>query len=228
MIQNVGLFPHLTVTENIALVPRLLGWAEARIRSRTGELLELVGIDAGEFSRRYPKHLSDGQWQRVGVARALAADPPILLMDEPFGAIDPIARHRLQNELKLILKKVRKTVVIVTHDIDEALKLGSNVAVMRDGKISQKDSPNTILQNPANKFVADFIGDVRALRRLELFTVEDVMVASQGLLTSREIPINESLHHALSRLISLQADMLTVTKCGVPVGIVHRDAILKF
>ncbi|MBB3148531.1 ABC-type proline/glycine betaine transport system ATPase subunit [Phyllobacterium trifolii] len=149
-------------------------------------------------------------------------------MDEPFGAIDPIARHRLQNELKLILKKVRKTVVIVTHDIDEALKLGSNVAVMRDGKISQKDSPNTILQNPANKFVADFIGDVRALRRLELFTVEDVMVASQGLLTSREIPINESLHHALSRLISLQADMLTVTKCGVPVGIVHRDAILKF
>ena len=158
VIQSVGLFPHMTVAQNIAVVPKLLGWAETKISARTDEMLDLVGLDPAETRPRYPRQLSGGQRQRIGVARALAADPPVLLMDEPFGAIDPVARLRIQEEFRLILSKVKKTVVLVTHDLDEAIRLGDRLAIMRAGKLVQHDTPAEILSHPADDFVANFIG----------------------------------------------------------------------
>ena len=148
----------MTIAQNIAAVPKLLGWAEAKIKSRTEELLHLVGLDPREMLKRYPRQLSGGQRQRIGVARALAADPPVLLMDEPFGAIDPIARTRLQDEFRQILQRVRKTVVLVTHDLDEAIRLGDRIAIMKSGKIVQYDTPDTVLSHPADAFVENFVG----------------------------------------------------------------------
>jgi osmoprotectant transport system ATP-binding protein len=174
-IQQIGLFPHLTVSENIATVPRLLGWDKARIRARVDELLELVSLDPQETRDRYPGQLSGGQRQRVGVARALAVDPPLMLMDEPFGAIDPINRERLQNEFLRLQREIRKTVVFVTHDIDEAIKMGDRIAVLqKGGKLAQYASPAELLMYPANAFVEDFVGADRALKRLALQRVRDV------------------------------------------------------
>jgi osmoprotectant transport system ATP-binding protein len=174
-IQQVGLFPHLTVGDNIATVPRLLGWERERIRARVDELLELVNLDAAETRERFPAQLSGGQRQRVGVARALAVDPPLMLMDEPFGAIDPINRERLQNEFLRLQREIRKTVVFVTHDIDEAIKVGDRIAIMRQGgHLEQYASPAELLMRPANRFVEDFVGADRALKRLALQRVRDV------------------------------------------------------
>jgi osmoprotectant transport system ATP-binding protein len=168
VIQSAGLFPHMTVGENIATVPKLLGWQKARIRERTAELLELVGLEPGD-SERYPAELSGGQRQRVGLARALAADPPVLLMDEPFGALDPITRFRLQEELRRLHREVAKTIIFVTHDIDEAITMGQRIAILREGGVlAQYDTPDAILAHPADDFVAQFIGEDRALRRLAL------------------------------------------------------------
>src|SRR5205823_5996431 len=156
VIQQIGLFPHQTVAENIATVPRLLGWDRARTTGRVHELLELIGMDPEEIGPRYPAQLSGGQRQRVGVARALAADPPLMLMDEPFGAIDPITRARLQDEFLRLQALVRKTVVFVTHDIDEAIKMGDKIAILRQGGyLAQYDTPEEILTNPADDFVAE-------------------------------------------------------------------------
>jgi len=167
VIQQVGLFPHQTIEANVATVPALLGWDRARTRARVGELLELVGLDPGVYGRRYPNELSGGQRQRVGVARALAADPPVLLMDEPFGAVDPIARDRLQVEFLRLQGDLHKTVVFVTHDVEEAVRLGDRIAVMREGGyLEQYDTPAAILGNPATPFVADFVGADRGLKRL--------------------------------------------------------------
>lgn len=167
VIQQVGLFPHQTIEANVATVPALLGWDRARTRARVGELLELVGLDPGVYGRRYPNELSGGQRQRVGVARALAADPPVLLMDEPFGAVDPIARDRLQVEFLRLQDELHKTVVFVTHDVEEAVRLGDRIAVMREGGyLEQYDTPAAILGNPATPFVADFVGADRGLKRL--------------------------------------------------------------
>ncbi|MDJ1654192.1 ABC transporter ATP-binding protein, partial [Raoultella sp. Ech2A] len=152
VIQNVGLFPHMTVADNIATVPRLLGWSTARIQARVETLLELVGLDARHYASRFPAALSGGQRQRVGVARALAADPPVMLMDEPFGAIDPLVRGRLQTEFKQILQRVKKTVIIVTHDLDEAIKMGDRIAIMREGRLCQYASPAEVLSAPADEF----------------------------------------------------------------------------
>lgn len=185
VIQEIGLFPHMTVAENVAVVPRLLKWPPQRIRDRTAELLDLVGLDPGEFWSKYPRQLSGGQKQRVGVARALAADPPILLMDEPFGAIDPITRERLQNEFLRIQAKLHKTVVLVTHDINEALKVGDTIAVMREGRLVQHASPRDLLARPADEFVADFVGADRALKRLHLIRVGEVMQAEPEVLSMR-------------------------------------------
>jgi osmoprotectant transport system ATP-binding protein len=169
VIQQVGLFPHFTVSENIAVVPRMLGWDRHRIRQRVDELLGLVGLHAGEFRDRYPRQLSGGQQQRVGVARALAADPPVMLMDEPFGAIDPIIRERLHDEFLDIQRTVRKTICFVTHDLQEALKLGDHIAIFTaGGRITQYDTPEGILSRPANDFVAAFVGSGAAVRRLRL------------------------------------------------------------
>lgn len=183
VIQEIGLFPHMTVAENVAVVPRLLRWSPPRIRDRTAELLELVGLAPDEFSAKYPRQLSGGQKQRVGVARALAADPPLLLMDEPFGAIDPITRERLQNEFLDIQGKLHKTVVFVTHDINEGLKVGDTIAVMREGRLVQHAGPRDLLACPADEFVADFVGADRALKRLHLIRVGEVMEADPGALS---------------------------------------------
>ena len=174
-IQQVGLFPHLSVADNIATVPRLLNWDRERIRARVDQLLDLVSLDANETRDRYPGQLSGGQRQRVGVARALAVDPPLMLMDEPFGAIDPINRERLQNEFLRLQREIRKTVVFVTHDIDEAIKMGDHIAVMqKGGKLAQYAAPAELLTNPATSFVEDFVGADRALKRLALQRVRDV------------------------------------------------------
>ncbi|MBA2446901.1 MAG: ABC transporter ATP-binding protein [Chloroflexi bacterium] len=174
VIQQVGLFPHMTIEENVAIVPRLLGWPAERRRRRAEELLELVGLAPDQFRRRYPRQLSGGQQQRVGVARALAADPPIVLMDEPFGAVDPITRKGLQRELRRIQEEVRKTIVFVTHDIGEAFLLGNRIVLMRDGRIVQDAAPAELLRRPADPFVTDFIGEDRGLRALEYTTLAEL------------------------------------------------------
>jgi osmoprotectant transport system ATP-binding protein len=172
VIQQVGLFPHQTVGENVATVPRLLGWDESRRRARAAELLELVGLEPSTYADRYPSALSGGERQRVGVARALAADPPVLLMDEPFGAVDPIVRERLQNELLRLQERLAKTILFVTHDIDEAIKMGDLVAVLQTGgHLAQFGPPDEILANPASEFVARFVGADRGLKRLSLVRV---------------------------------------------------------
>lgn len=173
VIQQVGLFPHRTIVDNVATVPELLGWDSKRRQRRALELLELVGLDPARFAKRYPHQLSGGQQQRVGVARALAADPPVLLMDEPFGAVDPIARERLQAEFLRLQQEVRKTILFVTHDVEEAVRLGDLVAVFsQGGKLEQYDRPATILGAPANGFVADFVGSDRGLKRMSVTTIE--------------------------------------------------------
>ncbi|MET4782646.1 ATP-binding cassette domain-containing protein [Glaciihabitans sp. UYNi722] len=178
VIQAGGLFPHMTVAANIAIVPKMLGWGKDRIARRVDELLELVSLDPAEYRDRFPKELSGGQQQRVGVARALAADPPVLLMDEPFGAVDPITRQRLQDELIRIQEELQKTIVIVTHDFDEAVKLGDWIVVFSDGAhIVQYDTPERILAEPANEFVENFIGSGAGLKQLTLRRVNDVGLA---------------------------------------------------
>jgi len=175
VIQGAGLFPHLTVADNIAIVPRLLKWDKKRIAARVDELLDLVSLEAEQYRDRYPRELSGGQQQRIGVARALAADPPVLLMDEPFGAVDPITRQRLQDELLRLQAELHKTIVFVTHDFDEAVKLGDRIAILQVGsEIVQYDTPEQILTNPANEFVEGFVGAGAALKQLTLTRVRDV------------------------------------------------------
>jgi osmoprotectant transport system ATP-binding protein len=174
VIQQIGLFPHMTIESNIGTVPRLLGWSKERIRTRSAELLELVGLEP-EYAKRYPSQLSGGQRQRVGLARALAVDPPVMLMDEPFGALDPITRGRLQDEFLRLQSRVHKTVVFVTHDIDEAIKMGDRVCVLREGGIlAQYDPPDVLLAKPVDDFVASFVGADRGLKRLSLRRVGDL------------------------------------------------------
>ncbi|MFF6775297.1 ABC transporter ATP-binding protein [Streptomyces sp. NPDC012637] len=173
VIQQVGLFPHRTVLDNTATVPALLGWKKARARERAAELLDLVGLDPGTYGHRYPEQLSGGQRQRVGVARALAADPPVLLMDEPFGAVDPVVRERLQSEFLKLQATVRKTVLLVTHDLEEAIRLGDRIAVYGQGRIEQFDTPTTVLGAPATPYVADFVGADRGLKRLAVTPVTE-------------------------------------------------------
>ncbi|HET6297275.1 MAG TPA: ABC transporter ATP-binding protein [Kribbella sp.] len=182
VIQGGSLFPHMTVTQNIALVPGLLGWDRRRTAERVDELLELVGLDPDRYRSRYPRELSGGQQQRVGVARGLAADPPVILMDEPFGAVDPITRQRLQDELLSIQEELRKTIVCVTHDFDEAVKLGDRILILTEGaKIAQYDTPEAILANPADRFVADFVGAGAALKQLTLSRVSEVELSHRTL-----------------------------------------------
>ena len=178
VIQQTGLFPHQTIEDNVATVPRLLGWPKARQRERAEELLAVVGLEPAQYARRYPAQLSGGERQRVGVARALAADPPVMLMDEPFGAVDPILREHLQNEFLRIQEQLAKTILFVTHDIDEAIKMGDLVAVMQDGgRLAQYGPPAEILAAPASDFVARFVGADRGLKRLSLTRVADIALS---------------------------------------------------
>jgi osmoprotectant transport system ATP-binding protein len=203
VIQQVGLFPHRTIGDNIATVPRLLGWDKARINARVDELMELVGLDE-EMRRRYPAQLSGGQQQRVGVARALAADPAVMLMDEPFGAIDPINRDRLQDEFLRLQALVRKTIVFVTHDIDEAIKMGDRIAILREGgHLAQYGTPAEILAHPADEFVARFVGADRGLKRLSLTTLRELELPKpNGHSPNLRLPDTMTARDALSALLT--------------------------
>jgi osmoprotectant transport system ATP-binding protein len=215
-IQQIGLFPHRTIADNIGTVPHLLGWDKGRIRNRVDELLELVGLSPGEYRDRYPAELSGGQQQRVGVARALAADPPIMLMDEPFGAVDPITRERLQDEFLRIQEDIKKTIVFVTHDIDEAIKMGNKIAILKQGGIlAQYDTPETILAYPNSQFVASFVGTDRILKRLSLVRVGDIRLepANDEAEDLPRIDGNLNVRDALSEIIG----------SGSTKGVVERD-----
>lgn len=209
VIQQIGLFPHMTIAQNVATVPKLLGWEPARIKARVAEMLELVGLDPAQFLDRYPRHLSGGQRQRVGVARALAADPPVMLMDEPFGAVDPIVRGRLQEEFLAILKRLQKTVILVTHDIDEAIRMGDVVAILKDGRLVQYDTPDRLLAAPANDFVADFVGADRALRRLSLVRATEAVEPGEAA-DGFALPGSLSVREVLSALLAAGRDAATI------------------
>lgn len=197
VIQQIGLFPHMTIADNIAVVPKMLGWDKQRIDDRIDELMETVNIPSAEFRDRYPKALSGGQRQRIGVARAMAADPPVLLMDEPFGAIDPITRSALQDEFLRLQEQIQKTIVFVTHDIDEAIKMGDRIAILSErSQIAQFDSPENILTKPANDFVVDFIGAGATLKRLSLSAVGVVPAADWAIAGLGDAP--EKLRAALA------------------------------
>src|SRR4051794_9467545 len=229
-IQQVGLFPHLHVADNIATVPRLLGWDKARTNARTDELLELVGLEP-EMRRRYPAQLSGGQRQRVGVARALAADPPLMLMDEPFGAIDPITRARLQDEFLRLQTEIRKTVLFVTHDIDEAIKMGDRIAVLRrGGELAQFATPAELLMHPADEFVEEFVGADRALKRLALTRVGEIDL--RALMPEHErdgqprIDHDAPLRDALSQLLQAgHQEGIVVGPDGHEQGVISIDLI---
>jgi osmoprotectant transport system ATP-binding protein len=211
-IQGVGLFPHLTVAANVAVVPEMLGWDRRRVAARTEEMLELVGLDHGRYADRFPSELSGGEAQRVGVARALASDPPILLMDEPFSAVDPVNRLRLQEEFLAIQKRLRKTIVFVTHDVDEAIRLADRVALLRSGCLVQYDAPETLLERPADESVADFFGADRALKRLSRFSVRDWMVPAQGAIVAGRASISPeaTLKEALAAMLGARSRALLV------------------
>jgi osmoprotectant transport system ATP-binding protein len=217
VIQQVGLFPHMTVAGNVAVVPRLLGWPRARIEERVDELLALVGLEPRRFRGRYPSELSGGQRQRVGLARALAGDPGVMLMDEPFGALDPITRERLQEEFLRLQRAVGKTVIFVTHDIDEAVLLGDRIAILREGGVLvQADTPDAVLAHPADEFVARFVGADRGLKRLSLRRLRDVELEPAELARDGEpvLPEDTSLRDALSAMLAAGADRCVVVDGG--------------
>ena len=214
VIQQIGLFPHWSIADNIGTVPKLLGWDDARIAKRVDELLDLVGMEPAQYRARFPRELSGGQKQRVGVARALAADPPVMLMDEPFGAIDPITRARLQDEFLRILRDLKKTIVFVTHDVDEALKMGDRIAILRDGALVQFDTPEAILARPADDFVASFVGTDRALKRLALIRADAALEPTGRSVPSRTIAAHLSLRDALAQMFESGTDALAVTGPG--------------
>jgi osmoprotectant transport system ATP-binding protein len=227
-IQQVGLFPHRKVAENVATVPRLLGWDHRRIADRVDELFELLGLDP-DLRDRYPAQLSGGQRQRVGVARALAADPPLLLMDEPFGAVDPIARERIQGEFLELQRRLRKTVLFVTHDIDEAIRLGDRVAILRTGGVlAQYDTPQQLLMRPADEFVADFVGTDRALKRLALAHVGDLPLEPHSGRVDGEVTVSPraSVREALSAMLGAGAEeAVVVDDAGRQSGVLTVEAI---
>jgi osmoprotectant transport system ATP-binding protein len=211
VIQQVGLFPHMTVAENVGTVPRLLGWRRDEIRARVDELLDLVDLPAVDYRARYASQLSGGERQRVGLARALAADPPVMLMDEPFGALDPITRTRLQKELLRIQGEVRKTIVFVTHDIDEAILLGDRIAILREGgRLAQVDTPQELLAHPADDFVARFVGADRGLKRLSLTTLAEVELDPTNGAVMPSAGADTTLRDALSLMLSEGSRSLVV------------------
>lgn len=215
VIQQNGLFPNMTIEENINVVPKMLGWKDSRLKERFHELMTMMGLNSDEFRNRYPWELSGGQQQRIGVARAMAADPPVMLMDEPFGALDPIIREHLQNEFLRIQKDVKKTILFVSHDIDEAIRIGDKIAIFDKGELMQFGTPDDILSSPKNDFVKDFIGNDREIKRLSLLTVKDLVgkkrVSRNGSeLHEKRIHIDTDLRTALGILLSTTQGTVTV------------------
>jgi osmoprotectant transport system ATP-binding protein len=231
VIQNVGLFPHQTIRTNVGTVPKLLGWKRKRISDRADELLDLVGLDPKRYGGRYPNELSGGQRQRVGVARALAADPLVLLMDEPFSAVDPIVRARLQEEFLRLQAAVRKTIVLVTHDIDEAVRLGDRIAVLGEGgRLLQYDPPPVLLGNPTSDTVRDFVGADRGIRRLTVTPLRDAMRPLGGIEDIERLPTVDAggtLYDALAAMLTADALNVAVAENGRPIGTVSRSAIFE-
>lgn len=216
VIQQIGLFPHYTIEENIALIPKLKKWKEPEIKDRVNQLMKMVGLEPDIFAKRYPRELSGGQQQRVGVARALAANPDIILMDEPFGALDPITREQLQDELLRIQAEMHKTIVFVTHDMDEALKLGDRIAVMKEGELLQLDTPDQLLSNPSHGFVEEFIGKKRIYQNPEYVSVTDIMRDNPALTLPTKTPTV-----AINFMRQRKTDTLIVSdKSGKLLGVV--------
>ena len=227
VIQQVGLFPHMSVADNVATVPRLLGWPKARIASQVDELLHLVDLPPGDYRARFPSQLSGGERQRVGLARALGANPPVMLMDEPFGALDPITRARLQHELLRIQHELRKTIVFVTHDIDEAILLGDRIAILREGGIlAQYDTPEALLARPADDFVARFLGTDRGLKLLSLRRLDEVELAPLDGVAAPSADGSTTLRDALSLMITARSRSLVVVGSdGDARGVVTLDTL---
>jgi osmoprotectant transport system ATP-binding protein len=231
VIQNVGLFPHQNIRTNVGTVPRLLGWNRKQINTRADELLELVGLDPARYGGRYPHELSGGQRQRVGVARALAADPLVLLMDEPFSAVDPIVRGRLQEEFLRLQAAVRKTIVLVTHDIDEAVRLGDRIAVLAEGgRLMQFATPAELLSNPATEAVSEFVGSDRGIRRLAVTPLKDAMRPlgpNQDVERLPIVPVAGTLYDALAAMLTVDSLHVLVVQDEQPIGTISRSAIFE-
>jgi osmoprotectant transport system ATP-binding protein len=229
VFQQIGLFPHMTVEDNIGAVPRLLGWPKQRIRDRARELLTLVGLDPNADLSRYPGEFSGGQQQRIGVARAMAVDPPIMLMDEPFGAIDPITRERLQDDFLRLHREVNKTIIFVTHDIDEAIKMGHRIAIMRDGHLVQYATSDELLAAPANEFVASFVGADRGLKRLRVWRLSDLEldpVPADHNGSEPTINVRTTLRDVLSFMLTEGVTQLTVVdEANNRVGAIKLESI---
>lgn len=223
VIQQIGLFPHYTIEKNIAIVPELKGWSKEEVSVRVKELMILVGLDPEIFSTRYPKELSGGQQQRVGVARALASNPEVILMDEPFGALDPITREQLQLELISLQRKLKKTIVFVTHDMDEALKLGDRIAIMKDGKLLQLDTPEKLLHEPSHGFVEEFIGKHRITQNPELMPVSAVM--TQKVITA-QVDFSPSKALLMTRRHQITS-LIIVDDQGAFIGLVSAYKLIK-
>ena len=220
VIQQIGLFPNMTIEENITIVPRLLGWDKAKYRERARELMAMIALEPDAFLKRYPNELSGGQQQRIGVARALAADPPVMLMDEPFGAIDPINRAVIQDEFLKMQQELKKTIMFVSHDIDEAVKMGDRIAIFRDGHLVQYAPPDELLADPNDAFVESFLGEDRALKRLNLVKVQEVIGGELATVTP-----SDSLETALERLddYGYQHAIVMVNEKHQPIGIIPRS-----
>jgi osmoprotectant transport system ATP-binding protein len=228
VIQNVGLFPHQNIRTNVGTVPRMLGWEKAKIAARSDELLELVGLDPARYSKRYPHELSGGQRQRVGVARALAADPLVLLMDEPFSAVDPIARGRLQEEFLKLQATVRKTIVLVTHDIDEAVRLGDRIAVLGEGgTLRQYAPPAELLSRPASAAVADFVGADRGIRRLAVTPIRTALQAGATADGKPAVDAGGTLYDALAAMLAADVSEVVVVEDGQAIGTVSRAGLFE-
>jgi osmoprotectant transport system ATP-binding protein len=230
VIQQVGLFPHQTVGENVVTVPRLLGWDAPRRRKRAEELLQLVGLEPAAYSSRYPNALSGGERQRVGVARALAADPPVLLMDEPFGAVDPVARGRLQDDVRRLQQELGKTVLMVTHDIEEAVKLGDRVAVFATGgRLAQYDVPAVVLGAPADDFVTEFVGRVRGLRRLAVTPIDPAHLESMDGVAAGQlggtVDVSASLEEAMALMMREDRPMVGITDGARFLGVLTPNGV---
>ena len=228
VIQNTGLFPNMSVSRNVGTVPRLLGWDRKRVAARADEMLELVGLDPAVYGAKMPSQLSGGEAQRVGVARALAADPPILLMDEPFGAVDPITRERLQIEMRRLQSQLKKTVVFVTHDIDEAVFLADKIALLKNGVLQQYDAPEQLWKRPANPFVSDFFGvdfGLRIMIRHEIGSLDLRPVPADAASLPR-LDVGATLKEALAELVDKRSDAVLVTRDGEAVGSVTFDTLM--